>query len=66
MQPTVCLHDSAGRLIRMVFTRYASSELQFGDLREVVARERHRALSWKARLSAAARASVFLHVLFNE
>ena len=34
--------------LRMVFTRCASSELQFGALREVVARERLGALSRKA------------------
>ena len=34
--------------LRIVFTRCAFSELQLGALREVVARERQGALSWKA------------------
>ena len=33
--------------LRMVFTRCASFELEFGALREMVARERQRALSRK-------------------
>ena len=38
----------------MVFTRCASSEVQFGALREVLARERQGALSPKAWRGAAA------------
>ena len=50
MQPTGCLRDPPGRLRRGdgIPQVRASSELQFGALREMAARERQGALSWRA------------------
>ena len=44
--------------MRMVFTRFTSTEFQFSAIQEVVAREGAGVMSWKACRGATARASV--------